>query len=424
LKRNWFSLKNRSSNFFAFYNIYFLNLKNIYFLKKNLDLNNFFFFLWNQIPILNKKFFKKELSFFWIYYIYIFLLLFLFFINKKFFKMFFINKKYEMFNLDLNILNKKNNNVFNSIYNLSKKNLYYYKFFLFKSKSSKYLNFINIYNDRKYKWFKNFLNLKFFLNYTSFDQFKKNKPIYKSNIFITTFFNINKFNNYIKSYMKFFLIKKNFMINLCNDHLSFYEFSLKKENISYKFKNLTDLINFNYIFFYWIFLIPYFIIQYIIIKYHFKFYIKTKRRFSYVVRTFFDNMRLFVKINKYLGRSFFKSMYKSKRWKDPSHVFLSKKRSKRNHFSTNYLRFRKLYYRLSPLGGYYYWFSKINLVQYMISYKNFFFNTIIKSYYYWYFIIIYLMILLFFFKRFYKYKDDKKFKFLIIFKKIEKCVKK
>ena len=81
---------------------------------------------------------------------------------------------------------------------------------------------------------------------------------------------------------------------------------------------------------------------------------KTKRRVYYFLRTFLDNIRLFVKINKYLGKSFFYNIYRSKRLKDPSHVFFMRKRSKRNHFSTNSLRYRKLFYRLSPLGSYYY----------------------------------------------------------------------
>jgi len=138
---------------------------------------------------------------------------------------------------------------------------------------------------------------------------------------------------------------------------------------------------------------------------------KTKRRIFYFFRTCLDNIRLFVKINKYLGRSFFKSIYKSKRWKDPNHVFLSKKRSKRNHFSTNHIRYRKLYYRLSPIGSYYFWFSKINIVQYLFSYNNFFFKTILKSYYYYWYIIIYFFTLIYLFNKYIKLKIKGKFFF-------------
>jgi hypothetical protein len=159
------------------------------------------------------------------------------------------------------------------------------------------------------------------------------------------------------------------------------------------------------------FFIPYFFFQYILIKYHLKLYMKTKRRIFYFFRTCLDNIRLFVKINKYLGRSFFKCIYKSKRWKDPSHVFLSKKRTKRSHFSTNYIRYRKLYYRLSPIGSYYFWFAKINIVQYLFSYKNFFFKTIIKSYYYCWCVFIYLLLLVYLFNRIVKLKTTSKFKF-------------
>jgi hypothetical protein len=50
--------------------------------------------------------------------------------------------------------------------------------------------------------------------------------------------------------MKFFLIKKNFLIKLSNDFSVFYDFNLKKENIKLKYQSLTDLINFNFVFFY------------------------------------------------------------------------------------------------------------------------------------------------------------------------------
>jgi hypothetical protein len=175
---------------------------------------------------------------------------------------------------------------------------------------------------------------------------------------------------------------------------------LKKENILFKYQNLTIDVKFNFVIFYWILLIPYFFFQYILVKYHLKLHMKTKRRVFYFFRTFLDNIRLFVKINKYMGRSFFKSIYKSKRWKDPHHVFFNKKRIKRSHFSTNYIRYRKLYYRLSPIGSYYYWFAKINIIQYLFSYKNFYLKTIIKSYYYCWWFIFYMFIYLYIY---YKY---------------------
>jgi hypothetical protein len=201
------------------------------------------------------------------------------------------------------------------------------------------------------------------------------------------------------NYAKFFLIKKIPLMNFFNDYLKFYYFNLRRENINFKYQKLSIDITFNYIIFYWILLIPYFFLQYILIKYHLKWYTKTKRRIFYFFRTFLDNIRLFVKINKYLGRSFFKSIYKSKRWKDPSHVFLNKKRIKRSHFSINNLRYRKLFYRLSPIGPYYYWFSKINIIEYLFSYKNFFLKTTIKSYYYnWWFILYILTIVYFIYK--------------------------
>ena len=190
------------------------------------------------------------------------------------------------------------------------------------------------------------------------------------------------------------------LINILTDYLYFYKFYYKKENILFNYKKITDNISFNYAIFYWIILIPYFCFQYILIKYHLKLYIKTKRRILYFFRIFLDNIKIFVKINKYLGRSFFKNVYKSKRWKDPSHSFLGKKRPKRSHFSLNNIRYRKLYYRLSPIGPYYYWFSKINVIKYMYSFKYFFFKTSIKSYYYSWYVILYFIFLIYWINKF------------------------
>ena len=50
--------------------------------------------------------------------------------------------------------------------------------------------------------------------------------------------------------MKIFYIKKNLFMKLSNDFLNFYEFKLKKENFSFNFKGLTDLIFFNIVIFY------------------------------------------------------------------------------------------------------------------------------------------------------------------------------
>ena len=414
LKRNWFFLKNRSSNFFVYHNIYLLNLKTIFLIKYDINLYNFFLIITNTFPFIKKKLLKYNIYICMVYVIYIIFFIMIFFINKKYFKIFFINKKYHILDFDFKIKINKNENKFNFINNLNKKNLYIYKFFLFKSLRN--LNLIKIFYNQKFIWFKKFLNLKKFLNHNSFDQFNKNKPIYKSILFTITFININNLEKFINNYKKFFIIKKMPLINLFNDYLMFYRFNFKKEGFLFNYQKLTDNINFNYIIFYWMIIIPYFFFQYILIKYHLKLYIKTKRRIFYFFRTILDNIRLFVKINKYMGRSFFKSIYKSKRWKDPSHVFLSKKRPKRSHFSTNNLRYRKLYYRLSPIGSYYFWFSKINLIQYLLSYKNFFFNTIIKSYYYFWFIIIYLLILIYLLNKHFNIIILKKFN-LYFFKK-------
>jgi hypothetical protein len=425
LKRNWFSLKNRSSNFFVFHNIYLLNIKTIYRVKNEINLYNFYLILINTLPFMKWKLLKFNIFISLIFMLYILFFIIIFFINKKYFKIFFINKKYNILHFDLDIKRKKDENIFNNISFLNKKNLYIYKFFLFKSKSLNNLNLINIFFEKKYIWLKKFLNFKNFLNYNSFDQYNKNKPIYKSILCMISYMDINKLNIYIKNYKNFFIIKQMPLIKILNDYLIFYKFDIKKEGQLLNYKKLTDHISFNFSIFYWIFFIPYFFFQYILIKYHFKLYMKTKRRIFYFFRTYLDNIRLFVKINKYLGRSFFKSIYKSKRWKDPSHVFLSKKRAKRNHFSTNNLRYRKLFYRLSPIGSYYYWFSKINVVKYLFSYKYFFLKTTIKSYYYYWLVIVYFFFLIYLFNKYINILIAGKFKFntFSFLKKVDKSLR-
>jgi len=303
-----------------------------------------------------------------------------------------------------------NKNIFNYLYNFKKKKLFIYRFFF--SKLYKYLNIINIFYNKKYSFFKKLFFGPEYWDITSYDNFNKDKPAYKKLIFLFNFININKLNRYMKAYMKFFQIKEFPLNKISNDFLASAEFNIKRENIVFKYKSITDYIFFNIAFFYWIWLIPYFLLNYILSKYHLKLFIKIRRRFFYFLKAYLDNMRLIVRVNKYIGRPFFKSIYRSKRWKDLEHVFLIRKKAKRTHFIAHNLRYRKLYYRLSPLGSYYFWFSKINLVQYVLSFKNFFFKSGIKSIYYSWLIIIYWFIFLYLLNKFNKYKNIKKFIFI------------
>jgi hypothetical protein len=122
-------------------------MKNIYIIKKDINLYHFFFIIINIFPFLKKKLLKLNISIGLIYIFYLIFFLIIFFINKKYFKIFFINKKYNLLNIDFKMRIKKNKNIFNKILNLNKKNLYVYKFFLFKFKI---LNFINIFYNKKY----------------------------------------------------------------------------------------------------------------------------------------------------------------------------------------------------------------------------------------------------------------------------------
>ena len=112
-------------------------------MKYNINLNNFFSIINGFLPFIKKKLFK--FFFFTFYIIYIIYFICIFFIYKKFFKLFFINKKYT--NKDFNFNIELQFSEFNKIkfLNLNKKYLYIYKYFLFKK-----FNFINIFFLKKF----------------------------------------------------------------------------------------------------------------------------------------------------------------------------------------------------------------------------------------------------------------------------------
>jgi hypothetical protein len=83
-----------------------------------------------------------------------------------------------------------------------------------------------------------------------YDQFFQNKPIYKTAVLITKFSNINKLNNYMKNYMKFFFIQKFPFLNILNDFLMCSELDIKNKNILFQYQKLSDNFSFNIIFFY------------------------------------------------------------------------------------------------------------------------------------------------------------------------------
>src|SRR6202012_245926 len=139
---------NRSSNFFVYHNIYLLNLKTIYLIKYDINLYNFFLIITNTFPFIKKKLLKYNIYICMVYVIYIIFFIMIFLINKKYFKIFFINKKYHILDFDFKIKINKNENKFNFIKNLNKKNLYIYKFFLFKSLRN--LNLIKIFYNQKF----------------------------------------------------------------------------------------------------------------------------------------------------------------------------------------------------------------------------------------------------------------------------------
>jgi hypothetical protein len=401
-------------NYNSFYNLTF----NSFFLKNLYNFNlNMYIYLWNSydlkldIKILFTPFIYIKYNiddylilFYWI--VYLLFLLFIYIFYKKFFNLFFFSKKLKkmnlnsQYNLDLfmksdvmKILKLKYNN----------KNLFYKYIFKNHLKKNFTENFFNIFINKYYKSFGNYLI------YTAFKTSFFNSSFY---IKFKDLFGIN--NNLLSDSSKSYLfvnlpyifnndlLKSNKLLNLFS--LNF--FSYKKENKKYNlFSNNYIYSNniFYFLIFYWLFLVPLFFFEYIIYRYHLRGHVLKKRKLIILCKIFLDNFKLYIKLFKLLGEQTLYHKQKSKYIRNYLNTQLYRKKKKMRGLFFKWERYNDLYLRMSPMGSYYYWFAHINKWHYFICYYKYFFNSIFKCYYIKYFNFIFLILLFFIFK---KYKNN------------------
>lgn len=360
-------------NYIYFMNMYNLNTSNIF---------NIFFssFTYNYIYFICLMY----LVFHWI----IIILLYTYY--KNFYSIFFFtyaikeDPQYnweQKFNANVvkmsNFYNSKKNKIYKKVW-FNKKNKNFYKFYFFNI----FLNKLSIYKDILYKIV--FLNNKC-NDYKIMELNFKNKKAWKEKLPDIVFFN----------YLKFF---KNFAI---------MPFKLKKEGFLYNF-NYLNFFNsnlFHFCFFYWVILIPYFFFEYVLIKYHLKGHLLIRYKMLLILQVLLDNFKWYINLYKYFGTGT-NIVYNPKFIKTDqgySHNYKLVSRNNTKNVSDQIVpafhifdRSVKMYTRLSPLGNYYYWFHKINKIEYFISYKNYFLNLTYKSVYFYYsYIYIFFLIIIF-----------------------------
>ncbi len=157
---------------------------------------------------------------------------------------------------------------------------------------------------------------------------------------------------------------------------------LKAYNIKY-FKSVLEIQFlreeplFFMCFFYWFFIIPIYILKYVYSTYHLCF---GKRIFQFKFFVFFkslcDRVDMFVYFLRFMDKEFFTIRYSK-------HQEIQRgRRRKRLLMLVRHLKSFNLYYNLSPLGNYYYWFHSIDHAKYVLYYKDFYFKSLLFSNFY------------------------------------------
>jgi len=118
-----------------------------------------------------------------------------------------------------------------------------------------------------------------------------------------------------------------------------------------------------------------------------------KRRFIILIKLFLDNFKVYIKFNRFVG---FRNVYSKRKTKYPKNFYNANLLRKEKKIKIGYFfkwdRFKLLYLKISSMGTYYYWFTRIEKIKYYIDFNKFFFNTIYNSLYYKYIIPIYIFI--------------------------------
>ncbi len=397
--RNKATFKHLTNNILFFKNIYLTNVYNYVYLLNvtNINIENFtnlFFYLFKYNYIYLNVFIYVLL--YWLVWI------FLFIFYKKFLNIFFFCN-FENSNYEYNW-----NKLFNdSAVKLSKK-FHKKDYIIFKNvniKNSK--NFYSIFFTTFFKKLSFINNIKYKI------LFLKNKHHNQKYWNNNTIVEIpNNFKLLIWPYT--FLHK--YIYNLFNN-ISKMPIIIKKENKNYNFYFYDFLNNnlFNFCIFYWFLLIPYFFFEYVLMKYHLKGHVLIKRRVILILKVFLDNFKWFIKLFKIIGDGV-NVVFKHRHPKTYKGVYVTRNRKKLKFgYFFKWDRMHKQRLHISPLGSYYYWFFKINKIEYFLNIRKYFFNVSIKSnYFYW--INIYFLLFFIIKKKFYK----KFLNFNFIFKNLNK----
>ena len=114
-------------------------------------------------------------------------------------------------------------------------------------------------------------------------------------------------------------------------------------------------------------------------KYHLRGHILIKRRVFLILKIFLDNFKWFIKLFKIIGDGvnlIFKHRH-PKTYKGVSSL-RNKKKLKYGYFF-KWDRMQKQRLHISPLGSYYYWFFRINKMEYFFSIRKYYLNRILNS---------------------------------------------
>lgn len=374
--RNIYSFSHLTYNITFFKNIYLSNNYNyIYFMNmSNLNINNifntfFFIFKYNYMYFIILLY----LLFYW------FIIILLYIYYKKFYNIFFftysinVDPQYnweKLFNNKVikmsNLYNNKKHKIYKIIW-LNKSNHNFYKFYLLNT-------FIN-----KLSFSKSILYKILFNNnkYNNFNNLNNNEILELHNDTNIKMWPVVSFSNYFNFFNNFVIMP----------------FKLKKENILYNF-NFLNLFNnnlFNFCFFYWIILVPYFFFEYILMKYYLRGHVLIKYKLIVILKILLDNFKLYIDCFKYIGEGMY-TIEKQKYPRSYNGYSMQKKKKSHNYF----LKWDKhilFHIKVSNLGNYYYWFFRINKIEYFLSFKNYFFNFSYNSIYFYY-IYLYIFFLI------------------------------
>lgn len=430
MRRNYNSFYNLTFNKFIFRSLYSLNLNEYIYILNFYDMKNVNIKLLFSPFVFIKYNFAGYICILYLLIYFLFILC-IFIFYKDFYNLLFFSKK-----IDKNIKFINTENVTSSFFmqntiqilkSPKKDSNFFIKFLLNSYMKQKYLknylnNYYSIFIKRFDKNFNNSIILKtfhvFLMNSTLYINLKNRLGI--NNNTLLDISNNYLFTNFIYIYINKLKNNKE-LFNILNINTLPY----KQENKTYYLfsNNFVYSSNMFYFFiFYWLFLIPLFFFEYILFRYYLKGHVTKKRKFIVFLKIFFDNFKIYIKLIKLFNDQVFYNKFKIKYAKNNinEYTFSKKKPLKRVYFF-KWHRLNSLYLRMSPMGSYYYWYSRINKWHYWLCYYKYFFNSIYSSYYIKYFNFFFIFLCFIVYKYYFNNINKKQFKYTFFnFNKIKK----